>query len=105
MITVKPLKKDTYVKLPGVTIPDELPINQPTPKKTAHFKEATSFLKSYNRQILPILGDGNCLFRAISQIIFETEDYPQQIRKVLVELNKDVFFQVLYRAKNNMWHT
>ena len=75
-------------------LPDELPIKQWTPRQVLCFQEANSFLKSYDRKIYPILGDGNCLFRALSQLLFEKEDYHQQIRKVLIEiliLNSEVF--------------
>lgn len=40
------------------------------------------------------MGDGNCLFRALSHIIFWDEDYHQQIRKLLMDfiiLNRDTF--------------
>ena len=75
-------------------LPDELPIKQWTPRQVLYFQEANNFLKSYDQKIYPILGDGNCLFRALSQLLFEKEDYHQQIRKVLIEiliLNSEVF--------------
>ena len=82
------------MKLPGVTFPDELPANQPTPKRLLCLDEASNFLESYDRKIHPILGDGNCLFRALSYLIFWEEDYHQQIRKLLMDhiaLNCDIF--------------
>lgn len=55
---------------------------------------ASEFLQSFNRGIKPILGDGNCLFRAFSQLTFGTEDYHSHIRAVLVDFestNSDIF--------------
>lgn len=82
------------MKLPGATFPDELPVNAPTTKRVLCFDEASKFLESYDRKIHPILGDGNCLFRALSHLILWEEDYHQQIRKLLIDfivLNQDIF--------------
>ena len=38
-----------------------------------------------SRQIHPIMGDGNCLFRSLSYLLFGNEDNHQQIRQLLVE--------------------
>ena len=83
-----------YVKLPGATFPDQLPVKEPTQQRLLCFDEASKFLDSYDRKIHPILGDGNCLFRALSYLIFWKEDYHQQMRKLLIEfivLNCDTF--------------
>lgn len=51
-------------------------------------------LKKYNRGIAPILGDGNCLFRALSKLTFWTEDWHALVRSLLMEfvsLNQVVF--------------
>ena len=82
-----------YVKIPGTTFPDELPINNPIPTRILCFNEANKFLE-YDRKIHPILGDGNCLFGAISYLMFWQEDYHQQIRNFLMDFiifNRDVF--------------
>ena len=55
---------------------------------------ASVFLKSFRRGIAPILGDGNCLFRAMSKLTYYSEDWHSLVRSILVEfisLNKDVF--------------
>ena len=53
--------------------------NANTPKKS------TVFLSSYGRHTLPIIGDGNCLFRCFSYIIFGTQERHFDMRLVLVE--------------------
>lgn len=71
-------------------------MNQPSLKQISHFTEASKFLESYSRKIYPILGDGNCLFRALSYLLFGIEDYHHQVRKLLIEviaLNSDIFSQ------------
>lgn len=77
-------------------MPNILPSNKPTPDQVLHFTEATKFLENHGRKLMPILGDGNCLFRAFSCILFSTEDYHSQIRKLLMEIlieNSDIFSQ------------
>ena len=76
--------KVLYVKLPGATFPDEkqLPYSN---------KVLNKFLESYDWKRCPILGDGNCFFRALSYLIFWLEDYHQQIRYLLMYLNPDAF--------------
>ena len=45
----------------------------------------SKFLESHNRKLQPILGDGNCLFRALSYLLFGSEEHHQQVRQTLVE--------------------
>ena len=81
-----------YVKLPGATFPDELPSKKLSPKQLHSFTEVSKFLKSHNRKLHSILGDGNCLFRAQSYLLFGSEDHHQQVRRTLVEftvINRD----------------
>ena len=46
---------------------------------------AFEFLMSFNRGIIPVLGDGNCLFRALSRLMFDSEDWHAFVRQQLVE--------------------
>lgn len=46
---------------------------------------ASVFLMQESRQIHPSMGDGNCLFRSLSYLLFGNEDNHQQIRQLLVE--------------------
>lgn len=69
-------------------------MNKPNPRSIQTFTEASEFLKRYDRQIHPILGDGNCLFRALSYLLCGQEDHHRQIRHTLVDLtttNSDIF--------------
>ena len=50
--------------------------------------EASQFLMQFDRGIKPINGDGNCLFRALSQLLFGTEELHPQIRDTLVQVTK-----------------
>jgi len=34
--------------------------------------------------IIPIIGDGACLFRAISFVLYDTQDKAQEVRKKIV---------------------
>ena len=59
------------------------------------FPGSKQFLKSYDRKIYPILGDGNCLLEHFHSFYLKKKiSYHQQIRKVLIEiliLNSEVF--------------
>ena len=46
--------------------------------------DGSLFLQQFQRGIRAVQGDGNCLFRALSSIICNTEDNHQQIRRLLV---------------------
>lgn len=49
---------------------------------------------TFRRGIRPVLGDGNCLFRALSSLTYGQEEWHSLIRRVIVEfitLNSKVF--------------
>ena len=55
---------------------------------------ASTQLESFSRGIVPILGDGNCLFRAHSKLTYGDEEWHSFMRALLVEfvsLNQEVF--------------
>lgn len=55
---------------------------------------ASTQLQSLDRGIVPILGDGNCLFRALSKLTYGSEEWHSFMRQTLVEfvsLNHEVF--------------
>jgi hypothetical protein len=57
---------------------------------------ASLFLQTHGRGIIPILGDGNCLFRALSKLAYGEEDHHVLIRRVTAEFissNSSVFQQ------------
>ena len=54
----------------------------------------SEFLQKCNRKIVPILGDGNCLFRALSHQLFNTEEHHGFIRLLMQRfenLNSEIF--------------
>ncbi len=65
--------------------PDELPPKPLTSERIMYFATASEFLVQEGRQIHPIMGDGNCLFRSLSYLLFGNEDNHQQIRQLLAE--------------------
>ena len=57
-------------------------------------EDPNQFLARYGRKLHPILRDGNCFFRALSFLVFDTEENHAIIRNALVEfasLNPNVF--------------
>ena len=41
-------------------------------------------LSRQNRRVTPILGDGDCFFRAIAEIVYTSQDYHQKVREEIV---------------------
>ena len=63
----------------------------------------TVFLASSGRKVKPIIGDGNCLFRTLSDQLFNTQDEHLLVRTTLVRLenlNKSVFQNYLLSQVN-----
>ena len=63
----------------------------------------TAFLASSQRKVKPINGDGNCLFRTISDQLFNTQDEHLLVRTTIVRfenLNKAVFANYLMSQVN-----
>lgn len=57
----------------------------------------------FDAPIVPITGDGNCLFRAFSYLLSGTEDYHEQMRSTIVnELKEHHSFYGSYMAKNEV---
>ena len=58
------------------------------------------FLNSQGREIDRVLGDGNCLFRALSKEISGVEDYHLHLRKAISEFEADhiLLFKPLHEA-------
>ena len=55
---------------------------------------ASTQLQSLDRGIVPILGDGNCLFRALSKLTYGSEEWHSFMRQTLIDfvsLNREVF--------------
>jgi len=67
----------SLLKPPGLNVPDMIVPDDMIPTSTTGtgYTILRPFLNEQGRQIARVLGDGNCLFRAISKAICDTEDY------------------------------
>ena len=54
-------------------------------------KDIPIFLAQYEHKTESIVGDGNCLFRAISKLTYGSQERHEQVCTSLVEANKDTF--------------
>ena len=71
--------------------------------------EQNRYLATFDLQRNPIVGDGNCLFRAISFSLFGHQDNHLQLRNMAVEtlrgnidMLRDYFIDALVLQKNNL---
>ena len=86
-------------QLPGTNFSDELPLNPLSSGKTQLLTDVNAYLASHDRVIHPIMGDGNCLFQALSYLILRKEDHHQQGRLTLVEYatcSAEMFFKFCF---------
>ena len=89
--------------LPGTNIPD-IPIPQdmqpkpPSARKTG-YEVLKPFLFQQGREANRVLGDGNCLFRALSRALTGVEDHHIALRKTIAEFEATIF-QPLHTAIN-----
>lgn len=86
------LAASKYNKPLGATFPDD-PIQQDNNCITAEL-----FLKHQGRKMESVLGDGNCLFRALSFRLFEDEELHSKIRSDITHMineNKQKFTPLL----------
>jgi len=93
------------VRLPGssvtdIPIPDDmLPTNTTSPQ--LGYSMLTPFLKKQDRTIDRVLGDGNCLSRALSRQLTGVQDYHIQLRGIIAQCeSKIALFQELHAAIN-----
>ena len=92
--------------LPGTNIPD-IPIPQdmlpkpPSAPKTG-YEVLKPFLFQQGREPDRVLGDGNCLFRALSRALTGVEDHHIALRKTIAvfEASNTTVFQPLHSAIN-----
>ena len=64
-----------------------------------------SFLKNYDRKRKEVKGDGNCLFRALSDQIFGSEEHHLFVRTLLVRFenfNSRLFAKHIHSAESNI---
>ena len=67
--------------LPAMELPD-LPAN--TTKTKSAYELMEPFLLQINRKVNKVLGDGNCLFRALSEQTTGTSGKHAELRKLLL---------------------
>ena len=95
-----------FVRLPGSDIPD-MPIPQnmllssPSAPKTG-YALLELFLQQQGRAPDRVLGDGNCLFRALSRSLTAVEDHHLKLRKAIAQLEAEnpAVFNGLHMAIN-----
>ena len=92
----------SLLKPPGLNVPDMIVPDDMIPTSTTGtgYTILRPFLNEQGRQIARVLGDGNCLFRAISKAICDTEDYHLRLRKAIAEFeaDNDALFRPIHEA-------
>ena len=69
-------------------------IQCPNWKESVQREDCNKFLATQDRQRKLITGDGNCFFRALSYILYGTEDEHKKLRVILADFileNKEIF--------------
>ena len=90
----------TLLKPPGLNVPDMIVPDDMNPVSSTQtgFIILRPFLNKQGREIARVLGDGNCLFRAISKAICNTEDYHLNLRKAQFEADNDTVFRSVHET-------
>ena len=70
------------VTLPGSVIPGHKPTQVPTVVALARREE---FLNTQSQQCHCVVGDGNCMFRAVSHQLYSREEFHLELRSVVQE--------------------
>ena len=76
-------KHPQYVALPGISIPD-IPIQVETNESPL-----VAFLQKQGRKLDKVLGDGNCLFRALSLQLTGVQDHHIALRKLIARCESE----------------
>lgn len=94
------------MQLPGSNIAD-IPVPEDLfpshyPASTSGYAVLKPFLQQQGREPEKVVGDGNCLFRALSIQLTGTQDYQLQLRKVIVafESSEKLVFRGLHETIN-----
>jgi len=92
-LTLKP----PGLNVPDIIVPDDM---NPILSTRTGYTILRPFLNKQGREIARVLGDGNCLFRAISKAICNTEDYHLNLRKVIAEFeaSNDTLFRPIHET-------
>lgn len=84
-----------YIRIPGSTVADI-----PVPDQT-RYTVLYSFLQEQGRTIERVLGDGNCLFRALSLQLTGVQDHHLKLRKIIAQYESKIdLFQGIHATIN-----
>ena len=64
--------------------PEVLEIMKYPPKKENPEPNMRDLLARQNRKVIPIVGDGNCFFRAIAQLMYGSQEQHGRVRNEIV---------------------
>jgi len=81
---------------------------QSVPEKSTPSLSITDLLSRQNRKVISVLGDGNCFFRALSMIIYGSQEEHERVRGVIVEnieQNPENFIALLPPRRTVQQHT
>ena len=80
--------KPPGLNVPDIIIPDDMIPNKSVPVVSTGYTLLKPFLNEQQRKADRVLGDGNCLFRALSKALSGVEDYHPHIRKAIAEFEE-----------------
>lgn len=86
-----------FIALPGSSVTD-IPVPDYSPN--SGYAVLVPFLQQQSRAVDRVLGDGNCLFRALSVQLTSTQDYHLELRKAiaLFEQRNEAVFRCLHET-------
>ena len=93
-----------FLKPPDLAVPDMMVPDDMTQMSTATPGSGYTVLKPFRnqqqREVNRVLGDGNCLFRALSKAITGVEDHHISLRKIIAEFEPDnqTLFKLIHEA-------
>lgn len=94
-----------FLKPPGLAVPDTI-VPDDTHTQISKVAPGTGyttlkpFLGKQQREVDRVMGDGNCLFRALSKAVTGVEDYHISLRKAIAEFESDnhTLFKPIHEA-------
>ena len=97
-----------FLKPPGLNVPDIIIPDDMIPNKSASvvllvpngYSLLKPFLNEQQRKAYRVLGDGNCLFRALSKTLSGVEDYHTHLRKAIAEFEEinQTLFEPIHKS-------
>ena len=80
--------KPPGLNVPDIIIPDDMISNTSASVVPTGYSLLKPFLNEQQRKACRVLGDGNCLFRALSKALSGVEDYHTHLRKAIAEFEE-----------------